>query len=203
MPEWILIGSHRTHVATPRPIRLQNKRRRCSTRSCRWENVFAHVFVIACIPRTYYNSSNAWRIKGWSNSCLPHTSIQKKSYGCFQQLFITETAKFHCSMKKTSGFTGVLINFDVCLCWWKHLINDHTTQHNITLYSDDTQTTLSLALTACEEHEKIKTTSICVTSEAAPQHGADVGIFQRFCQRVKMQCFCADISVLKSSTDPR
>ena len=118
-------------------------------------------------------SSNAWRIKGWSNSCLPHTSSQKNIYGCFQQLFITETAKFHCSMIKISGFTGVFMNFDVCLCWWwmKHSINDHTTQHNkssrgFLLYSDH-QTHIEHFRSHWREHDYIKTTPICVTSVRA------------------------------------
>ena len=85
---WIWIGARRTHVTTPRPIRLQNKRRRCSTHSCRCERIQEKMFLHTCLlslafqERNIY-SSTAWRIKGWSNSCLPHTSSQKKNIWAF------------------------------------------------------------------------------------------------------------------------
>ena len=133
-------------------------------------------------------SSNAWRIKGWSNSCLSHTSSQKNIYGRFQQLFITETAKFHCSMIKISGFTGVFMNFDMCLCWWwmKHSINDHTTQHNIKSsrgffiiqWSSDTHRTLSLALTGAWLYQN--NIHMCDVSAGANNMARTVASFSGF-----------------------
>ena len=131
---------------------------------------------------------------------------RKKLYGRVQQVFIKQNTKFWCGTMNPKVLSGVWILLMCVLCWWNEAcFNDHTTQQccapiccqhfgGLLLY-------YYVLLSHCCFVRRHTHTHTCVWR----QWGRTVlgGIFKRFWEKVKMQCFWSDVSILKSSTDLR
>ena len=148
---------------------------------------------------------------GYQCKAPSHPGRKKIIWACTTSLHYKKCkVSMRCDMPR--GFVRRVNIFDVCVV----LEDEHvlmTTQHNnrryfiiLLLLRSLTKHLLSHCCVArqrtrcLQEYDKVKTTpDVCdVICRSATWRER-----WRFWERVKMQCFCADISILKSSTNPR